>query len=200
MFGSGRNQNQEDENEVIVMSTLQLRGASSRTVRIVRAIGDWTGYIAEAFGITGLSIGILLQLWDVLCRNFDFKSLDPSWVSDGSSLALILGALIYVAATRQHLGFTGIAEVMNNKTLKRRLEYVTNPLVSALLIFLAYYGVLLVKDQIHFGGSYSTAFYSPLWLFYAAFPFTCILAAVRWITRSVKRDDDDDDEIILPPV
>jgi TRAP-type C4-dicarboxylate transport system permease small subunit len=198
MFRRGKNQNRGTEIEVVVM-TAQLRGASARTAKTIRVIGDWAGYIAETFGIAGLSIGIILQLWDVLCRNFDFKSLDPSWISDGSSLALILGALIYVAATRQHLGFTGIAEVMNNKTLKRRLEYVTNPLVAALLIFLAYYGVLLVKDQIHFGGAYSTAFYSPLWLFYAAFPLTCILAAIRWSTRSLKRDDDDDD-LILPPV
>ncbi|MGA7835936.1 MAG: TRAP transporter small permease subunit [Acidimicrobiales bacterium] len=176
------------------------RAPSSKFLRIVRGIGDWTGYIAETLGIFGLSLGIMLQLWDVLCRNLDFKSLDPSWISDGSSLALILGALIYVAATKVHLGFTGIAEVLNNKTLKRRLEYVTNPLVAALLIFLGYYGILLVKDQIGFGGSYSTAFYSPLWLFYAAFPLTCFLAAIRWLTRSIKRDDDDDDDVIIPPV
>ena len=172
----------------------------STIVRVIAGIGDWTGYIAEFFGIAGLSIGICLQLWDVLCRNFDFKTLDPSWISDGSSLALILGALIYVAATRQHLGFTGIAEVLNNKRLKRRMEYVTNPLVAGLLIFLAYYGVLLVKDQIGFGGSYSAAFYSPLWIFYAAFPLTCVLTAIRWLTRSAKRPGDDQDEIVLPDV
>jgi TRAP-type C4-dicarboxylate transport system permease small subunit len=165
-------------------------------VSIVRGIGDWAGYIAEAIGIAGLSIGIVLQLWDVLCRNLDFKSLDPSWVSDGSSLALIIGGLVYVAATKQHLGFTGIAEVMNNKKLKRRLEYVTNPLVAGLLIVLAYYGILLVRDQMHFGGSYSAAFYSPLWIFYLAFPVTCILAAIRWLTRSLKRRGDDEDDIV----
>lgn len=179
--------------------TRQRRGRGKKILRVIGGIGDWTAHIAETLGIFGLSVGILLQLWDVLCRNLSFKALDPSWVSDGSSLALILGALIYVAATRVHLGFTGIAEVLNNKTLKRRLEYVTNPAVAALLIVLAYYGVLLVKDQIGFGGSYTTAFYSPLWLFYAAFPLTCILAAIRWLTRSIKRDDDDD-EVILPPV
>jgi TRAP-type C4-dicarboxylate transport system permease small subunit len=201
MLGNESNQVPEDQGGVVMTSTTPTRRASSsKILRVIRGIGDWTGYIAETLGIFGLSLGIILQLWDVLCRNFDFKSLDPSWISDGSSLALILGALIYVAATKVHLGFTGIAEVLNNKKLKRRLEYVTNPLVAALLIFLAYYGILLVKDQIGFGGSYSTAFYSPLWLFYAAFPLTCILAAIRWLTRSIKRDDDDDDDVIIPPV
>ena len=171
----------------------------SKPLRIIRGIGDWAGYVAETLGILGLTIGIVLQLWDVICRNFGFKAADPSWVFDGSSLALIVGALIYVAATRQHLGFTGIAEVMNNKQLKRRLERFTNPLVAGLLIVLAYYGVLLVKDQIHFGGSYSTAFYSPMWIFYAAFPLTCILAAVRWLTRSIKRDGDEEDEQKITP-
>jgi TRAP-type C4-dicarboxylate transport system permease small subunit len=202
MVDNGSNESQEVQGGVVMASPRPTpRASSKRLLRIIGGIGDWSAYIAEALGIFGLSLGIILQLWDVLCRNLDFKSLDPSWISDGSSLALILGALIYVAATRVHLGFTGIAEVLNNKTLKRRLEYVTNPLVAALLIFLAYYGILLVKDQIGFGGSYSTAFYSPLWLFYAAFPLTCILAAIRWLTRSVKRDDDDDDDdFIIPPV
>lgn len=162
-------------------------------LRVIRKAGDWSGYVAEALGITGLSIGICLQLWDVLSRNLGFGSLDEPWVLDGSSLALVLGALVYVAATRRHIGFVGLPDLINNKTLKRRMQAITNPIVAALLIFLAYYGIQLVTSQVQFGGSYSTSFWSPLWLFYAAFPVTCILAAIRWITRNLGRQQDEED-------
>jgi TRAP-type C4-dicarboxylate transport system permease small subunit len=166
-----------------------------------KTVGDWSGHIAEALGITGLSIGIGLQLWDVLARNLGFGSLDYQWVSDASSLGLIMGALIYVAATRHHIGFAGVAELIRNEALRRRLQAFTKPVVAALLVFLAYYGIELVHTQMQSGGSYSAVFYSPLWLFYAAFPLTCILAAIRSITSDIKgpgeeAEDDNSAEVI----
>jgi len=154
--------------------------------RIARTMGDWSGHIAETLGITGLTIGIALQLWDVMARNLGFASLDYPWVYDASSMGLIMGAFIYLAATRRHIGFAGLADLIRSETLRKRLQMVTKPIVAALLFVLAYYGIELVRTQMQLGGSYSEAFYSPLWIFYAAFPITCILAAIRWITADLK--------------
>jgi TRAP-type C4-dicarboxylate transport system permease small subunit len=180
-----------DHDDSSLSSTPVVRPHWDATLRRARTVGDWSGYIAEALGITGLSIGIGLQLWDVLARNLGFGSLDYQWVSDASSLGLIMGALIYVAATRHHIGFAGVAELIRNDALRRRLQTFTKPIVAALLVFLAYYGIELVRSQIQIGGSYSVAFYSPLWIFYAAFPVTCILAAIRSITSDIKRSGED---------
>jgi TRAP-type C4-dicarboxylate transport system permease small subunit len=154
--------------------------------RIARRVGDWSGYIAETLGIIGLAIGIGLQLWDVLSRNLGFPSLDYPWVYDASSMGLIMGAFIYLAATRRHIGFAGLADLIRNEALRQRLQLVTKPIVAAMLLVLGYYGVELVRTQMQLGGAYSSAFYSPLWLFYAAFPITCILAAIRWLTADLK--------------
>ena len=154
--------------------------------RIARTVGDWSGHIAETLGLIGLTIGITLQLWDVLARNLGFASLDFPWVYDASSMALVMGAFIYLAATRRHIGFAGLADLIRNETLRKRLQMVTKPIVAALLLVLAYYGIELVRSQMQLGGSYSEAFYSPLWIFYAAFPITCILAAIRWLTADLK--------------
>ena len=182
-------------------ASLVIRPRWDATLRRARKVGDWSGYVAEALGITGLSIGIGLQLWDVLSRNLGFGSLDYQWVSDASSLGLIMGALIYVAATRHHIGFAGVAELIRNDALRRRLQTFTKPIIAVLLVFLAYYGIELVRSQMQIGGSYSVAFYSPLWIFYAAFPVTCILAALRSITSDLKRpgeesEDDNSPEVI----
>lgn len=151
--------------------------------RLLGLLGRATGGIAETFGLLGLGIGILLQLWQLLFRNIGLLRDLPLWVNDASTLALVCGAVIYAAASETHLGFEGIAAAFKRPELQRRIDQVTKPVVAACLIILVYAGYEYVQQSKSVGGSYSTTFWSPLWVFYLLFPVALLLAALRWLGR-----------------
>jgi TRAP-type C4-dicarboxylate transport system permease small subunit len=134
-------------------------------------------------GLLGLGIGILLQLWQLLFRNIGLLRDLPLWVNDASTLALVCGAVVYAAASETHLGFEGIAVAFKRLELQKRIDQVTKPVVAACLIILVYAGYKYAQQSRSVGGSYSTTFWSPLWVFYLLFPIALALAAFRWLGR-----------------
>jgi TRAP-type C4-dicarboxylate transport system permease small subunit len=152
-------------------------------VDTVSLLGRIAGAIAETLGLVGLGLGVLLQLWQLLFRNLGLLRDLPEWVNDASTLALVCGAVIYAAASQTHLGFEGLATALRRKELQRRIDVATKPIVAACLIILVYAGWEFAQQTRVVGGSYSTTFWSPLWIFYLLFPVALALAAIRWLGR-----------------
>lgn len=152
-------------------------------VDTVSLLGRIAGGIAETLGLVGLTLGILLQLWQLLFRNFGLLRDLPLWVNDASTLALVCGAVIYAAASQTHLGFEGLAAALRREQLQKHIDMATKPIVTACLAILVYAGYEFAEQSRAVGGSYSTTFWSPLWVFYLLFPVALLLAAVRWLGR-----------------
>jgi TRAP-type C4-dicarboxylate transport system permease small subunit len=141
--------------------------------------------LAETLGLIGLGFGIALQLVDLVMRNVGLTSSVPNWLDDGSTLALVNGAFIYWAATDRHIGFGGLVGYIPSLRVQVAIHRIAELIVVSMLVLLTVEGIGLVQSQAALGGSYSSAFDFPLWLFYAVAPFTFAISALRQLRRAL---------------
>jgi TRAP-type C4-dicarboxylate transport system permease small subunit len=139
--------------------------------------------VAEAIGMLGLSVGIVLQLINLVMRDLGLTSSVPTWLNDVSTLALVSGAFIYCAATERHIGFGGVLRLLPEGPLRTWAWRFSQLVTTVLLVVLTVGGVQLVQDQAAVGGSYSSSFNFPIAAFYAIAPLTFGLAALRWLSQ-----------------
>jgi TRAP-type C4-dicarboxylate transport system permease small subunit len=157
--------------------------ADRTTPKALRLLALCACRTAETLGMVGLSLGVVLQLINVVMRNLGLTRDVPAWLNDVSTLALVSGAFIYCAATERHIGFGGLLRLLPRGPVRTWVWRFSQLVTTVLLVALTVAGIELVHDQAQLGGSYATSFNFPIAAFYAIAPLTFGLAALRWIAQ-----------------
>jgi TRAP-type C4-dicarboxylate transport system permease small subunit len=157
--------------------------AEQTTPKALRLVALCACRIAETLGMLGLSLGVVLQLINVVMRNLGLTRDVPAWLNDVSTLALVSGAFVYCAATERHIGFGGLLRLLPEGPARTWVWRFSQFVTTALLVTLTISGIKLVQDQSALGGSYSSSFNFPIAAFYAIAPITFGLAALRYLAQ-----------------